>query len=113
MNNDNSVMIAVGKRIAKIRRERGDTQEQLAEAIGISTNYLSEIERGKCSVRLDKLVLIIRALNCSADDLFADVLDNGYRIKSSRIGEKIERLSPADREKAFAVLDALIGSTEK
>ncbi|MGI6700396.1 MAG: helix-turn-helix domain-containing protein [Christensenellales bacterium] len=32
--------------------------------IGLSTNYLSDIERGKSSARLDKLVAIINALSC-------------------------------------------------
>ena len=65
----------VGQRIQKIRRAKGLTQQQLAEMVGISTNYLSDVERGKSSARIDKLVAIINALGCSADDVFADVIN--------------------------------------
>jgi transcriptional regulator with XRE-family HTH domain len=34
-------------RIAEIRRERGLTQEQLAELIGVSQESVSQYERGK------------------------------------------------------------------
>jgi transcriptional regulator with XRE-family HTH domain len=35
-----------GKRLRSIRHERGLTQEELAELVGISVDFLSLIERG-------------------------------------------------------------------
>ena len=113
MKSDNTAMKAVGKRIQKIRREKGYTQERFAEMVGLSTNYLSDIERGKSSARLDKLVLIMNTLGCSADEIFADVVNNGFKVKSTRISEEIEKLSPRDREIAFAILEAFVASSEK
>lgn len=37
----------IGRKIAYFRRLKGYTQEQLAEVLGISANYLSQIECGK------------------------------------------------------------------
>lgn len=111
MQNDKSVEQIIGKRIQKIRRAKGYTQQQFAEKIGLSTNYLSDIERGKSSARLDKLVAIISSLECSADDVFSDVIDFGYKVKSSRLSERLEALPPEEREKAFAILDAFISKT--
>lgn len=37
----------VGDNCARIRRERGMTQEQLAERSGFSQQYLSDLERGQ------------------------------------------------------------------
>ena len=82
MQNEKSVEQIIGKRIQKIRQAKGYTQQQFAEVIGLSTNYLSDIERGKSSARLDKLVAIINALECSADDVFSDVIDFGYKAPS-------------------------------
>lgn len=79
----------------------------------MSTNYLSDIERGKSSARLDKLAAIINALECSADDVFADVIDCGYKAKSSRLSERLESLPPEEQEKAFAILDAFIQQSVK
>ncbi len=108
MQNEKSVEQIIGKRIQKIRRAKGYTQQQFAEIIGLSTNYLSDIERGKSSARLDKLVAIINSLECSADDVFADVIKYGYKVKSSRLSERLEALPPEEQEKVFAILDAFI-----
>lgn len=75
MSKELNIEQIVGQRIQKIRRAKGLTQQQLAEMVGISTNYLSDVERGKSSARIDKLVAIINALGCSADDVFADVIN--------------------------------------
>ena len=108
MKDDNAVMKAIGKKIQYYRKARGYTQSQFAEIIDLSTNYLSDVERGKSSVRLDKLVLIMNTLECSADELFADVVNTGFQVRSTRLSEEIEKLSPNDREKAFAILQAFI-----
>lgn len=38
----------IGIRIMQKRKEKGLSQEELAETIGFSKNHLSSIERGKC-----------------------------------------------------------------
>lgn len=113
MRHENVIEQIIGKRIQKLRKAKGYTQQQFAEKIGLSTNYLSDVERGKSSVRLDKLVAIINALECSADDVFSDVVHCGYKVRSSRLTDELEKLQPEDREKAFAILDALIQESRK
>lgn len=107
MSEKESVEQLIGKRIQKLRKARGYTQMTFAEKVGISTNYLSDIERGNSSVRLEKLVVIINALDCSADDVFADVTNIGYKIKVSRISEEFDELPPSERTRALAILEAL------
>lgn len=41
--------IAVGHRLAEVRRARGLTQQQVAEAMGITKGRVSQIEQGKVS----------------------------------------------------------------
>lgn len=113
MQKEKRVEEIIGKRIQKIRLAKGYTQQQFAEMIGLSTNYFSDIERGKSSARLDKLVAIINALECSADDIFVDVIDYGYKIKSSQLSERLEELPPKEREKAFAILDVFISKANQ
>lgn len=43
-NNENYVYELVSKNIKKIRKEKGLTQEQLAEKMGYSTQFISNIE---------------------------------------------------------------------
>ena len=95
---------SLGRNIQRLRRAKGYTQQQLAEMVGISTNYLSDIERGKNSARIDKLVAVINALGCSADDIFEDVIDPAPDVD---ISAKAEQLSPQQAAVVSAVIDAL------
>ena len=53
------------------RRYRGLSQRQLAEAAGISTPYLSQIESGKRTGTTEVLTAIANALNLTLDDILA------------------------------------------
>ena len=52
------------------RNERGFTQEKLSEICGISTDYLSQIERGKRTPSFKRMELIANALNVEVYKLF-------------------------------------------
>ena len=101
------IEVLIGKRIKEQRKKNKLTQEQLSEKLGISKNHLSAIERGVYRVQIETLVMIINCLGCTADDLFCDVIDKGYMIKSSRLSEKIEKLSPEEQNRILAVVDTL------
>ena len=52
------------------RKQRNLTQEELSEISGISTDYLSEIERGKGTPSFKRMELIANALNIEVYKLF-------------------------------------------
>lgn len=65
---------AVGRRVAQARTDRGYTQEQLAEAIGIEPVSLSRLETGDRALSLSTLALIADALDLGLGHLLgADV----------------------------------------
>ena len=53
----------VGKNIRDCRTNAGLTLEKLAERADMSWPYLSEIERGRENISLDKLARLAQALN--------------------------------------------------
>lgn len=55
----------VGDNCARIRREHGWTQEQLAERTGLSQQYLSDLERGKRNPTIVTIYEIAQALDVS------------------------------------------------
>lgn len=59
----------VGRNTARIRKERGLTQEQLAERSGLSQQYLSGLERGGRNPTIVTLYEIAAALGVSHVDL--------------------------------------------
>ena len=102
----------VGNRIKLLRRNKGYTQQEFAEILGLSTNYLSDVERGKSFPRLDKLIAIINTLGCSADDIFEDVISLGYRQKETKLSDKIDKLSDKNKQLVFDVLDTILSNLE-
>ena len=58
----NSTIEILKNNIKKFRTEKKFTQEKLSEITGISADYLSEIERGKKTPSLKRLILIADAL---------------------------------------------------
>ncbi len=99
---------SIGKRIQENRKKKGITQESLAEMVGLTTNHLSAIERGASGIRLEMLVHIINILECTADDIFCDVVDSAYINRASRISDSVSSLTPENRDKVFEVLETLI-----
>lgn len=73
MNNINYV--SLGEKIKSARKERGYTQEKLAEICDISTGFLGHIERGTRKLSLDTLFCIAMVLNVSLDYLLIDSAD--------------------------------------
>ena len=59
-----------GKRLQKLRRQAGLTQEQLAEAATISVDFLSMVERGINAPSFENLEKLSKALDMSVRDLF-------------------------------------------
>ncbi|MBE7704622.1 MAG: helix-turn-helix transcriptional regulator [Cyanobacteria bacterium SIG29] len=59
----NSTIKLIQNNIKKYRNERKLTQEQLSEMVGISCDYLSEIERGKKIPSLKRFIAIVEALD--------------------------------------------------
>ena len=62
---------ALGTRIRFLRRERGWSQEHLAELARVHRTYLWGIERGVRNPSLRHLVMIAAALGVPLADLFA------------------------------------------
>ena len=101
----------IGRRIQEIRKQRGLTQEQLAERVNISPHYLSALERGVYNIKLDLLVDILNILNCSADEVFQDVVSSSSKIKASQLSEKLKGLPVHEQRKILEVIEIMIANS--
>jgi len=61
----------IGRNIAKYREVAGLTQAALAEKIGISTAFVSRVERGQKKMKVDTLYATAKTLNVSVDALLS------------------------------------------
>ena len=103
----------IGRRIKEIRKQNKIPQEKLAEMIGITPNYMSALERGLYNIKLELLVQIIDCLDITADDLFRDVIKNGYVNRTSRLSDEIEKLPDDEQQRIYEVLDALLRTAKR
>ena len=59
-----------GQRLAEVRKQKGLTQEQLAEATNLHRTYIGFIEQGKRNPVIWNIYKISKALNISSKELF-------------------------------------------
>ena len=103
----------IGKRIQEYRKKKGLTQDRLSEMIGLSPHYLSALERGIYNIKLDLLVKILNCLDCSADEIFCDVVNKSSIVKSNKLSERINELSPAEQNRIYDVVETMVNSATK
>ena len=64
-----SILDKIGRRIAKLRHEKGLTQEDLAGLAEMDRSYLSEIENGQKNLSVLALLKIAKALRADPANL--------------------------------------------
>ena len=79
----------IGKRIKQCRERLGLTQEEFAEKTGFTANYISTLERGASFPRCENLILLLNALEVSADAIFCDVLDHTTEYKATQLSNEL------------------------
>lgn len=79
--------MTLGEKLKSIREQRGWTQSQAAERLGISSQVVSNYERDYRSPDKETLTRIAKVYNCSVDWLLG-VTDNPERIDSPSSSDK-------------------------
>jgi len=97
-----------GQVIQRIRRERGLTQEQFGEMIGVASNSISRIERGLLIPALPTLIDICNALGTSADTILAAYVATDTPIRWTPLAEKLQSVELEKQHKIETILDCLI-----
>ena len=62
-------MGTVGQRVKRFRLDRGMTQEELGERVGVKKSQISKLESGKCVITLPTMSRIFRALGITTASL--------------------------------------------
>ena len=59
-----------GSRVKELRLEKNLTQQELAEKINLSTNFIGMVERGERNTSVDKIFKLAKAFNISLAEFF-------------------------------------------
>ena len=98
----------IGKRFKQRREELGLTQDALSEKLGLTTNYISTIERGASFPRCEKLILLLNGLETSADAIFCDVLTHSTKAKASILSEQISSLQNEEQQRILDMVELMV-----
>ena len=98
----------VGRRIQEVRKSRGLTQEKLSEMVALSTKYISNVECGFKTPKLNTFVSIANALQCDANSLLSDVLDITTGQESGLVSKRLLALPPEEQRRILRVLEVMI-----
>jgi transcriptional regulator with XRE-family HTH domain len=106
-----------GQRLARIRKEKGYTQVELAEKMGIIQVLISDYERDKIRPYHEMIARFAQALGVSSDDLLGLKPPKGNGTKPSlkilRRMKKIEELSLSQQKFILKTIDSLLKASEK
>lgn len=62
-----------GSNVRRIRRDRGFSQEELADRARLHRTYVGGVERGERNISLENILVLAEALNSNIADLFLGV----------------------------------------
>ena len=109
---------AIGRRVAELRKERGVTQFELAEKLGVSQPDMSDYERGELRLHGYLIARLAEILGVRTDELLGlerpKKADGGAknRLVLRRL-RQIENLPKRDRQALIRVLDGLLAKHDR
>ena len=102
----------IGKKLAAIRKQRGISQVQLAEKIGITQQMLSHYERSKRHLSAEMVILFAEALNVETDQILNPSINSGetqhISLRFIRRMKEIELLPESKKKSILQILDDMI-----
>ena len=93
---------AIGSYIAKKRREKNLTQEQLAETLGVSNKTISKWENGKCMPDYSTIEQLCKELSVTLSELMdgEDAAEDSVRVyDDEQILDLLRRMQELERQK--------------
>lgn len=102
----------IGQRLARFRRDRGITQSELADMLGIAQPMISGYERDTLRLHGELIVALAKILSVTADELLGlDAMKSTMPVKNKRLLRKLQdldRLPRRDQEAVLRTIDAFL-----
>jgi transcriptional regulator with XRE-family HTH domain len=106
----------LGARVTRLRKERGITQQELAQRLGVSQPIISKYESGELRLHGELIIKLTELLDVSADELLGLESREPARLpKDRRLVRRlhaIDRLSKRDREALSRTIDAFLAKAQ-
>lgn len=109
MREKKEVNIQIGERIKQAREQAKMTQEQLAERVAVSPQYVSDLERGVVGISIPTLKRVCTVLHVSSDQL---LFDQKAESHLSGIVDKCKGLSPKQLYLLLEIIERYVEAVE-
>jgi transcriptional regulator with XRE-family HTH domain len=100
--------MSFAERLAKLRKQRGLTQQALADSAGIHMMQVHRYESGSSLPSVDALKKLTVALRVSADELLFEETERDPDQELKLLFEGVSRLGPEEKRTVREVLEGLL-----
>jgi transcriptional regulator with XRE-family HTH domain len=105
-SDEREFFVALGTRIAELRKTRGVTQTQLARALEVSQQTIQAYEVGRRRIPVSAMPVVARVLGISLEKLFGETGRSAASMRgpAPKLRQQIERISGLPKTKQKFVL---------
>lgn len=100
--------MTLGERIQQLRKSVGLSQEQLADAAGVSRQAISKWETDQSTPEIEKLLALSKVFSVSTDELLGNDTAAGAEAPASRIKESV-KMNMKKRQFTIGWITVIIG----
>ena len=108
-NKENTLKV-IGQNIKQIRLLKNLTQEELAEKLDKSINFISLIERGESGISISTIIDICNALQINSDELFNGLIDKQVVTDDEFITNSLNMFNREDKKIVKGLIEYIINS---
>ena len=95
-----------GSMIKELRIQNGLTQNQVAESLGVTPGYISNVENNRTAMSLRILMYYARLMGCSLDSLVGELeAEYSETALDRKLYEAILKLDTKTKEKLLKTLE--------
>jgi transcriptional regulator with XRE-family HTH domain len=101
------ILKKIGERIKAARLQRKMSQADLAAQAGLDLSHISDIERGRTSMRLPTFIKIIEALEISADTVLRPDIPEVYTLYQGEFADVLKGCTPNEIDSILKIVKEL------
>lgn len=99
----------LGARMARLRKDQGITQVQMAQWLGMSQQTINAYEVGRRRIQVSALPTVARLLGVSVEELVGEESRPGKRGLTPKIQQQLERITQLPKTRQRVVMQMLEG----
>ena len=105
---NNTILEIIGNNIKTIRLSKRITQEQIAEKLNRSVNFVSLIELGKSGMSVQTIVDLCNILDISTESIFKGLINYNLKNQDKLILDNLSILNNNDKEIVINLMNYII-----